>query len=88
LLGLVLLKRASRNEQHLEGAAFLVRRSRREILIRGSENPLVPVEIARAEQRGSRPEQQKQQAGARANKKADRRRDRDRLALREFQFPE
>jgi hypothetical protein len=87
-LALDLLKRANCNEQDLDGANFLVRRSSREIFIWGYNSPLAPVETVRAEQQGSRQKTTEATKLARANKKADRRSDRDRLALREFQFPE
>jgi hypothetical protein len=82
-----LLKRSNGNEQGLDGADFLVRCSSREILMWSFRRPLAPVEIAMVEQQGSMRKQWKQ-TPARANNKADRRNDRDRLALREFQFPE
>jgi hypothetical protein len=67
-LGLALLKRGNCTEQDLDAAKFLARRSGREILRPASEKPLAPVEIARAEQQGSRQKQHKQRAGSRQQK--------------------
>jgi hypothetical protein len=83
-----LLKRDSCNEQDLDGPHLFLRRSIQEIHIWGSQSPLAAVEIARAEQQRSGRGNNRSNKASSRQQKTDRRNDRDRLTLPQFQFPE
>jgi hypothetical protein len=84
-LTLELLKRSSVNQQDLDLANFLGRRSSMVILIRACQFRSRRLKL---QGQNNRDQCRNNRSVRSANKKADRRNDRDRLALREFQFPE